>query len=185
LDHYIKQTVAYVNEFILPIAQVKKGKYAVLKSENAEGKASAHIIYTNIAFQNIYHIKNILNEHPTELTQSGIFDPAIYRQGCFRNYLSCKLNKDNKLIYYKGVGYDRDNDEDYDLFLTTLVTNVEDDMKLTSYEWSTEKVVAKKTNTKTKTAANSSLVDVEEVGTMTIEQLKRYVDLLTVKTADN
>jgi hypothetical protein len=59
LDHYIKQTVAYVNEFILPIAQVKKGKYVVLKSENVEGKASAHIIYTNVAFQNIYHIKNI------------------------------------------------------------------------------------------------------------------------------
>jgi hypothetical protein len=118
------------------------------------------------------------------LTESGIFVPAIYRQGCFRNYLSCKLNKGNKLIYYKGVGYDRDEGEDYDLFLTTLVTNIEDDMKLTSYEWSNEKVGDKKTSNKTKTA-NSSLVDVEEVETMTIEQLKRYVDLLTVKTADN
>jgi hypothetical protein len=58
LDYYIKQGIAYVNEWILPLSSVKKGKYIVLKGENTEGKASAHIIFTNLLFKNIYHIKN-------------------------------------------------------------------------------------------------------------------------------
>lgn len=184
LDYYVKQTVAYVNEFILPVAGVKKGKHIVLKSENVEGKASAHIIYTNVAFENIYHIKNILNEHPTELTQNGIFDPAIYRQGCFRNYLSCKLNKNNKLILYKSVGYDLP-DDDFDLFLDTLVTNVDSDTKLVRYEWA-KKATQKSTSRSRSSSSNVELEESDENHeTLSIEQLKRYVDLLGVGTADN
>jgi hypothetical protein len=70
--------------------------------------ASDHIIFTNILFKNIYHIKSVLNENPTKLCKSGVLDPAIYRQGCLRNYRSSKLGRSNKLVHYKSVGYEFD-----------------------------------------------------------------------------
>lgn len=179
LDHYIKLVVNYVNEIILPICGVKKGRYIVLRSENTTGKASAHLIYTNVFFKNIYQIKNILNAHPTDIIKNGLFDSAIYRQGVFRNYLSSKLGKQNKLIYYKSCGYQKP-DDDEDLFLDTLVRNVDEDAKLAEFE--TEKKNSKNKKVSAHTELND---DVDTVENLSIEQLKKYVDLLTVSTADN
>jgi hypothetical protein len=55
----IKQGTPYVNEFIFATGQHQEGQVHFLKSENVEGKASAHINFTKILFKNIYHIKNV------------------------------------------------------------------------------------------------------------------------------
>jgi hypothetical protein len=47
------------------------------------------------------------------------------------------LGKPNKLVLYKSVGYEFD--EDYDLFLDTLVTNVEEDADLIEFEGTQKK----------------------------------------------
>jgi hypothetical protein len=55
LDYYIKQSVEYVNETVLPLASIKKGKYIVLKSENTEGKARSYYFHQHPIQEHLSH----------------------------------------------------------------------------------------------------------------------------------
>jgi len=64
LDFYINESLNFVFDKILNKINISKDdcSYIIFKSENSIGKASAHIIFPNIVFDNIYSIKFLFSE---------------------------------------------------------------------------------------------------------------------------
>ena len=86
---------------------IKNPKVIVLISDTLL-KLSLHIIYPEVVFSNIYAMKYFMKDIPN-------IDQCVYRIGCFRMYKCSKLGKDNKLVWFKGINYEKPED-DYKLF---------------------------------------------------------------------
>jgi hypothetical protein len=135
LDFYINQILSFIKIVILPKIGVNCDvPYIILKSKTLQTKASAHIIYPSVVFDNIYDIKSLLLDCGinNDLYKNGILDLNIYRVGSFRLYKSSKLGKDNELEYYKSSNYDFK--DDYTLFLDALICNISIGSTIINYD---------------------------------------------------
>ena len=86
---------------------------------NTLSKLSLHVIYPDIIFKSISEMKYFTMD-------IGKIDHSIYKRGAFRTLYSSKLNKDNKLIFFRGINYECPND-DFILFENTSICNVENE----------------------------------------------------------
>lgn len=127
----------------------------IILSANTSKKNSYHIIYTNVVFNDIYQMKEFMMEikpfHNNDNNLNNIFeqkilDLRIYRTGCFRMLWSRKINKDNTLVWLKGINYDYKDDES--LFYDTLLLNIKDPVHIIEYKSDT---INDKINNKIKT----------------------------------
>jgi len=116
---YITKTAIKATNNKLKEYGIKKPKYIILSS-NTEEKLSAHIIYPEVIFENIYMMKDfILSINCKELKELHIWDSTVYRPGSLRIYGASKINKNNKLILHSTKNYNYV--DEYIFFLDTLL----------------------------------------------------------------
>ncbi len=80
------------------------------RSDNPKKKLSAHIIYPFIHFENIYHLKEFMQQIKHPLVDKHIFDHSIYKDGCFRMLWNSKMGKQNKLEFDYAINYEYNGD---------------------------------------------------------------------------
>ena len=110
---------------------IENPKYIIL-SANTESKLSAHIIYPEIIFENIYLMKDFFSlvDCP-ELKDNKIFDLSVYKAGNLRIYGASKIDKNNKLKLYSTNNYKYV--DEYTFFLDTLLKHT-NNIKQLNYE---------------------------------------------------
>lgn len=99
-----------------------------IKTDNDLYKISAHIIYNNVIFDNIYDMKHFMLKIKSQLIDNKTIDKNIYRVGCFILLHCSKKGKINKLRFNRGINYTVENDEK--LFYDTMVTHLYKDQKV-------------------------------------------------------
>lgn len=77
---------------------------------NTLNKLSLHLIYPDIVFNSIYDMKFLLHNVSLHL------DMSIYGHRCFRLPFNSKKGKNNELIFFKGIYYNKP-DDNFQLFL--------------------------------------------------------------------
>ena len=94
----------------------------ILKS-SSENKLSSHVIFNNVIFEDIYHMKHFLSIlNNTELVKKDIIDTNVYKSGCFRLLWNSKLEKNVNLEYYKSINYKYITDKQ--LFFDCILRNI-------------------------------------------------------------
>jgi hypothetical protein len=127
---------SHVNNFIkLIIDPINKKlelrtKIIILISDTLN-KLSIHIIYPMIMFSNIITMKYFITDIK-ELLEMDELDKSIYRIGSFRMLHCEKKGKNNKLIYYDGINYNYEDDNE--LFLDCCICNVDKSDPIYNYE---------------------------------------------------
>lgn len=107
LNNYIDRIYVLVSNVLNKKYDIDNPKCIVLKSRNDIGKVSAHMIFPEIVFKNIYCIKYMFSEiDDSSLIQTKILDPSVYRTGLFRFIWAKKIGKENTLDFYRGINYD-------------------------------------------------------------------------------
>ena len=104
-----------IQAYLYQLFKINDPKAIVLIS-NTLLKLSLHVIYPEIIFKSISDMKYFM------MSIDNI-DHSVYKRGAFRTLYSSKLNKNNKLIYFRGTNYNCPNDN-YELFLDTSICNV-------------------------------------------------------------
>lgn len=183
LKKVVKKIVKYLDNKIFPQFDIKDYSYIVLKSENNEGKISGHIVFTNVVFDNVLCMKYLLEDNPDKLIDKKILDDSIYKVSCFRNYLSSKIGKKNKLVYFKSHNYEVK--DDYTLFLDTLICNVSSDIKSFNYE--SKNVEKKIINSKINKLYDKEYKDVKITinDSHTVDYIKQRLDLINTTRSDD
>ena len=151
----------------------------ILKSKNTLGKLSGHIIYPNVVFQNVEHLKYFFMDINSPLIKNKIIDPRAYKIGCLRMLFNEKFGKNNHLEYYDAIKYDYK--DDLILFNDSSVKNFQ------NYE---HKLIALKIN-KDETTGNIRLRKQLKLNNniqtnnciIPIEELQKFVNLLDIKRA--
>ena len=189
-DDLLVRCVDTVNEKLKNLSDVVP-KLIILKSCRAE-KMSAHIIYTNIHFESISQMKCFMMTIESQLVQSKIIDPNIYKVSCMRLLWNSKLGKSNILEYDEDSDFLMDSKYDYvneyKLFMDCLITNIYADSELIRIDIPSVSPIITKVVSKNK---NKRLKAVENVITdnnnrqYDIKTIKQYVDLLSPKRADD
>ena len=110
-NRLIKLAIDIVNKELIPF-KVINPKIIILRSnmvinKNSENKISGHIIYTNVVFENISHMKTFFLSIKSDLIDNKTIDKSIYRTGCFRMFSCSKKSKNNKLKFFKGINYNK------------------------------------------------------------------------------
>ena len=176
-DFYIKNIIDLINKQLLK-HKITNNNIIILKSSNKTGKLSGHIIYTNVVFHNIEHMKLFFVSMDSELVSDGIIDPRAMKIGAFRTLWSSKMGKPNTLFFYKGVNYTFKTKKQ--LFLDTLNCNINQPHKLIKlnikYERNTTKLRFSKKYHLSNQTNNKFRIPADD--------LKKYVDLLSKKRAD-
>ncbi len=148
----------------------------IILSANTTEKLSAHIIYPEIIFQSINHLKYFMNDIESDLIKNDIFDLAVYKVGSFRTFLSSKYNKDNQLVFHSGINYRKK--KDYDLFLDTLITNCKNQ---TVVNYKIPNIIKNKPiiHYKENIVANKQK-NIFNNDYVSLERIKQYLDLLNI-----
>ncbi len=149
-------------------------KPIILRATTNE-KFSFHLIYTDLVFDNVTSIKNIMTEFTkfTNELYEKIIDTSVYRKGYFRCINQAKLNKNNALKC-----------EDKINVLDTLIMNV--DEKITPITYALEE--QKKKDIKIKNIKPTDLLQVElqkDKIKLTDEQIQKLVLMVDKKRADD
>ena len=113
-DEIIENVINKVNDKIKEVFNIENPEIIILISDTLN-KLSLHIIYVNIVFSSIVDMKFFF------MNVSNYVDMNIYKRGCFRLYKCSKLGKNNKLIYYQSLNYNKPKDK-YLFFLDTCIT---------------------------------------------------------------
>jgi len=172
----------------------------ILLSANRKDKMSCHIIYQNIYFKSIVHMKYFMCQIDNQLIKNKIIDPNIYRRGCFRMLWNSKIGKNNPLEYFEQpdgifIGEKYNYTTDKQLFLDSLLLNINKNATLIDI------VIPKKIKLKADVVQNPG-EQIIESGDMTkkyisikdiinskankihtCKEIKQYVDLLSIKRA--
>ena len=107
LNKYINDVIQLTNNCLDKEFNIQNPRIIILKSKYNKntGKLSAHIIYPDTIFENILDIKKFYLETKSPLIEAGILDINPYKTGCLRMLWCSKINKNNKLKFYKGINY--------------------------------------------------------------------------------
>ena len=82
-DEYINEITEIINRKLAIEYNIINPEIIVLSAITAT-KISLHVIYVNIAFDDIYKMKYFIGETKMRLIENNIVDLLIYRTGCFR-----------------------------------------------------------------------------------------------------
>jgi len=115
-EHNIKEVINRCTNILEKYKIIPK--IIILDASTSE-KFSSHIIFSNIIFSSILHLKVFIEEELKIIHK--YIDRTVYRVGLFRLYLNSKKNKNNQLKLKETINYCIK--DDYNLFLDTLVTN--------------------------------------------------------------
>jgi len=180
-------------------------KYIVLTSSRKD-KYSAHVIFPNIVFNDVYTIKYFMMDIKSKLIDEKIIDLSVYRAGCFRLLWNSKSGKNHNLEYHKSTNYDFLNNKE--LFMDCLVRNIDKASIIVPYKIPTNLVfpkavkkairVAKKPGVANddvpiasakkripKAAAKIIVEENADVEIIPIDTIKKYLNLISIKRADN
>ena len=113
-DKIIDTIITQINNKLYELFNITEPSIIILISDTLL-KMSLHFVYTDIIFNNIYEIKYFMND-------VKLIDQSVYKIGCFRMMYCSKMGKNNKLIYYTSLNYNKPN-IDYELFLDTCICN--------------------------------------------------------------
>jgi len=119
IDEAIKLVLDKINE--LNQNKLNDAKILIMKSES-NTKLSAHVIFQNIVFENVYHIKYLFSLLNSELISDKILDDFIYRRGTFRMLWNSKAYKNINLEISKTINYQFTDDKT--LFMDCLLKNL-------------------------------------------------------------
>jgi hypothetical protein len=109
--------IVKINAQLYRVYKINDPKIIVLIS-NTLDKLSLHLIYPDIIFNNITEIKFFMMDLKTE----DYIDHSVYKIGCFRTLYSSKLGYNNKLILFRCINCNYNND--YELFLNSCICYV-------------------------------------------------------------
>jgi hypothetical protein len=119
-DEIINKSInLYVDE--LKKYNIINPQIIILKS-SSDAKLSSHIIFNDVIFDDIYHIKYFFEKMDSDLINNNIIDKNVYKTGCFRLLWNSKLGKNINLEYYKSVNYKYTTDRQ--LFYDCLLRNI-------------------------------------------------------------
>jgi hypothetical protein len=93
----------------------------ILKSSSKD-KLSSHVIFNNIIFEDIYHMKYFFEKLNSDLINNNIIDKNVYKTSCFRLLWNSKLGKNINLEYYRSINYKYTTDKQ--LFYDCLLRNI-------------------------------------------------------------
>lgn len=150
----IKMLKNYIKDDIIP--------KIIILSGCRDDKISFHVIFTNIHFETIKHMKTFMSDVINSTGTKGIYqgknaiDLSIYKIGCLRMIWNSKLLPTNichNLEYYDDDNYAQyitikniiyEYTDDKTLFLDSLVTNISQDSSLVDIMIEEDRVKAKK-----------------------------------------
>ena len=178
LDDIIQQTIDLMNIY-LKLYNVVDPQIIILKS-STETKLSAHIIFNDIVFPNIYVMKFFISEIKSDLIKNKIIDPSIYRKGCFRLLWNSKFGIGRNLEYYRSINYEYHTDKQ--LFLDCLLLNINDIYQYININMPTNIKINPIIKCKQVSLVN---IDKNDILYKPISILKKYVDMLNPKRADD
>jgi len=152
----------------------------ILKS-SSENKLSSHVIFNNIIFEDIYHMKHFLSDlNDTELVKKDVIDMSVYKSGCFRLLWNSKLGKNVNLEYYKSINYKYTTDKQ--LFYDCLLRNIPEKHELIEVDLPESKKIINKTKILKK---NDLFTDKENTNKIyDVGLIKRYLNIINIKRAD-
>ncbi len=155
----------------------------IILSSCRENKLSAHIIYNNIYFDDIYAIKYFMMSINSPLIKNKIIDPSIYRTGCLRLLWCSKLGKSNNLEFYKGINYNYGNNNKQ-LFMDTLIRNISKNNQLVPIIIQKDIQIKNKLR---KIVNKETVIDniITKNSSVSIEIIKKYLDILNKNRCDD
>lgn len=152
----------------------------ILKS-SSETKLSSHIVFNNIVFEDIYHIKHFLSElDNSELVKKDIIDMSVYKTGCFRLLWNSKLGKNINLEYYKSLNYNYTTDKQ--LFYDCLLKNIPEEHELIKVDLPESKKIINKTKTLNKSDLFTDKENINKI--YDIGLIRRYLNIINIKRSD-
>lgn len=140
----VASCVSIYNKILKEKYNIVNPKIIVLDA-STDQKLSAHIIYTNVHFKSIRHLKEFILLINKAIRDSKHIDCCIYRVGCFRTMLSNKYGKTNTLIFIKGYNYEKP-ELLKTIFLDSMVTNIGPDSILCDVQIEEQKNIKVKQN---------------------------------------
>lgn len=174
LDYLINTTINLFTN-ILATYNYNNIKIIILNASTSE-KLSAHLIFPDVVFKNIKQMKDFISTINHDFIDLKIIDKLVYKVSCFRMLFCEKINKNNKLIFYKGINYNYLNDEL--LFLDCLLLNV-NSKKLINYH-PLEKPIYKKTK-----IYNNFHIKHEITNESDLIIIQQLVNLININHLDN
>jgi hypothetical protein len=154
----------------------------ILESCRSE-KLSAHIIFVDVVFPDVIAIKFFMFDIESKLIKDDIIDPSIYKPGSLRMLWNSKCGKKQNLEFYKAINYTNEND--HKLFMDCLVTNIPETYQFVDYKVP-ENIKLEKPKKKTKNQQIALMLN-ETIKNIKypVELIKKYLDIIDVKTIDN
>lgn len=179
-DEYINEITEIINRKLAIEYNIINPEIIVL-SAITETKISLHVIYVNIAFDDIYKMKYFIGETKMRLIENNIVDLLIYRTGCFRILWSSKINKNNRLEFYRGINYEYNNNED--LFYDSLLLNMRGEYYILEYNMPH----IEKLDSKIKKYCDEMKISYNCItprNYIPLDILKRYMECINISRAD-
>ena len=168
IDSSIKLVLDKINE--IHKYKIDDAKILIMKSDSFT-KLSAHIIFQNIIFENVYHIRHLFSLLDSELIINKILDDSIYRRGTFRLLWNSKANKNINLEMSRTINYNFVDDKT--LFMDCLLKNLPEEYHLIKLNIpNIDKPIIKKIPKNNK--LNNNLDEI----IYSPNYLKRYIDIL-------
>lgn len=169
-DDIVNKAISFVNS-LLEKYQVPQPKIIILNASTNK-KYSAHILYTNIFFSSVKHIKFFICSDKEFLKY--YIDQSIYSTGCFRIIWNSKIDKNNPLKFHKGINYKKTSD--WQLFKDSLLKSIPKNPFIVPYEILEIPEIPKEINNKKyKTRVNNS--DIKCI--VSIADLQKYLNILS------
>jgi len=186
LNDYIDRIYVLTSNVVFNKYKLEKIRCIVLKSRNEEGKISAHMIFPDIVFENIYCIKYMFSEvDNSSLIENKILDPSVYRVGLFRFLWAKKIGKNNTLDFYKGINYELPTDKK-ELFDDCYICLINKKVPILKHEF-LERLKYEKKNKITVTNKNFMSINNDEpnwINLYSVKELKQLLDILNIKRGD-
>jgi len=178
LNFIIDDIIELINDNIYKYNDTIIPKIIILKS-CSENKLSSHIIYQNVIFNDIYHMRYFISNIKSNFTDNKILDPNVYRKGCFRLLWNSKIKKNINLEYDKSINYIYSDDKT--LFDDCLLKNIPND------SYCLELNIPKSLSVKkiTKTVQNKLVLQKKINNLYSIDYIKRYIDILDTKRKED
>jgi hypothetical protein len=178
LDVIIDDIIELINDKLIEYNKDLIPKIIILKSCN-ESKLSSHIIYENVIFDDVYHIRYFISQIKSSYIDNKILDPNVYRKGCFRLLWNSKIKKNINLEFNKSINYIYSDDRT--LFYDCLLRNISEN----SYEIKLNIPESIKTQKITKSILNKINKQTNYNDIYSIAYLKRYIDILDSDRKEN
>jgi hypothetical protein len=180
----IGDCIDIVNESLEKYTKVKPE--IIIIDGSRPGKNSAHIIYKNIIFEDIYHMKFfIMGIKNDSLIRNKIIDPNIYKDGCVRLLWNSKYGMSSPLEFHKDMNEDCEYSYRYTnnktLFYDCLLLNIPKKHELIKIKLPTNLKVDSRLRTSTG-ASSINNIGVEQI---MVSTLSNFINLLSKERADD